>query len=103
MFFREKSISRNFSCCCDVFLRYGCEKIYDESRVLFFFKVGFEALFDDGDNTLREEDFWKKFEFLRDFFRIFRRRRDERPFGGDLATAGQFWPKKEIKIGLISN
>ena len=60
MFFREKSISRNFSCCCDVFLRYGCEKIYDESRVLFFFKVGFEALFDDGDNTLREEDFWKK-------------------------------------------
>ena len=76
-------------------MRYGCEKIYDESRVLFFFKVGFEALFDDGDNTLREEEFWKKSKFLRDFFRIFRRRRDERPFGGDLATAGQFWPKKK--------
>jgi len=75
-------------------LRYGCEKIYDESRVLFFFKVGFEALFDDGDNTLREEDFWKKSEFLRDFFRIFRRRRDERPFG---AT----WPQ-QANFGLWS-
>ena len=95
MFFREKSISRNFSCCCDVFLRYGCEKIYDESRVLFFFKVGFEALFDDGDNTLREEDFWKKSEFLRDFFRIFRRRRDERPFGATWPQQANFGLKKK--------
>jgi len=35
----------------DVFLRYGCEYMRVE-----FFKVGFEALLDDGDNTLREEE-----------------------------------------------
>ena len=72
-------------------------KIYDEnSRV--FLKLGFEALFDDGDNTLREEDFFGIYsEFLRDFFQNNFPEEELEMRGrlrGDLATAGQFWPRK---------